>query len=385
MRKLVSLVLCIGIGVGAISQTRNYRSIGKAMHRIPEASVHSAQGIADYINARFSGESAKSRAIFIWIANNIGYDTDNMFVKNTYLNHAEAIDKTLKTKKGLCFDYAVLFSEIAHKVGIKSFLVSGYTKEKGVVDTLPHTWCAALIDSKWVMIDPTWGSGWVQHGKFIKQTNFVYYKTRPEVIIESHMPFDPLWQLSDYPVSNAAFYDTEMKPDNKKSYFNFKDSIAVYEKQSDVERLIASDYRIEKNRIMNTLILDYLKNNRKEISEIKRKKFELKYNAAVEASNNGNNLLNQFIKYYNNKFIPAKSDADIKQMIDSVETCINDSRKQLRTINPADANASLLIKQLNETNDKIALVVDENKIFLKKFFNTRTESRIYLFYSWKSR
>jgi hypothetical protein len=384
MRKLVFLVLFIGIGFGAIALTPSIRSIEKVMRQIPESSVQSAQGIADYINSKFSGQSTKSRAIFIWIAKNIRYDTENMFVKSTYLNQAEIIDKTLKTKKGICFDYAILFNEIANKVGIKSYIVSGCTKQNGVVDTLPHSWCVALIDSKCFMFDPTWGSGGVQHSIFIKHTNYFYYKTKPKVSLESHMPFDPLWQLSYYPISNSEFYDISMQFNNNKSYFNFKDSISVYEKQSNIERLIASNYRIEKNRIMNSLILDQLEINRKEIAFINREKFELKFNPAVESCNNGNTLLNEFIRYYNKKFVPAKSDAKIQQMIDTVVTCINNSRKKLININIPDEDASLLIKQLNESIDKISVTENEFKIFLTKYFNTRPESRIYLFYTWKS-
>lgn len=383
MRNIVSLVFLIGFGFSTIAQSNHIRSVNRAMRLIPDSSVHSVQGIANYINSRFSGQSDQSHAIFIWIAKNFRYDTDNMFAKNTYINHLEVIDKMLKTRKGLCFDYAVLFNEIARKLGIKSYLVSGYTKENGVIDTLPHSWCVALIDSKWVMFDPTWGSGEVQKSRFIKKTNYFYYKTRPQVMIASHMPYDPLWQLLDYPVLNSAFYD-ETQSNAKNPYFNFQDSISVYEKQSDVERLIASNYRIEKNSIKNPLILKQLENNRKEIAYLQRKKFEFQFNVVVESSNNANNLMNQFIGYFNKKFIPAISDDKIQHMIDTVETCLTNTRKQLITIYTPDANAALLTKQLNETMNKITLVLNEHKAFLRKYFNTSQEARIYLFYTWKS-
>ena len=75
--------------------------------------------------------------------------------------------------------------------------------------------------------------------------------------IQSHLPFDPIWQLSYYPISYSAFSENEPQTKFKKSYFNFKDSLSIYENQSDIERLTASNNRIEKTEKKNTCILQF--------------------------------------------------------------------------------------------------------------------------------
>ena len=88
------------------------------MRQIPESSVHSVQGIADYINSRFSTQNDKSRSIFIWIAKNIQYDIGNMFLMNTYLNQTEVANKTLKTKK----EFALTMQYCLTKLPVRSGL-----------------------------------------------------------------------------------------------------------------------------------------------------------------------------------------------------------------------------------------------------------------------
>jgi transglutaminase-like putative cysteine protease len=51
---------------------------------------------------------------------------------------------------GVCYHFAILNNELLNRVGIKSYLVSGYTK-KG----LGHEWLNVYLDDKWYSIDPT--------------------------------------------------------------------------------------------------------------------------------------------------------------------------------------------------------------------------------------
>lgn len=381
MKLIFSIIIFIGVWSGVVAQN-SIRSVDKIMQQIPESLTTSTQDIAGYINEKFSTQSEKSRATFIWIASNIRYDIANMYVKSTELNPTEAIDKTLRTRKGVCTNYAELFTDIAGKVDIKSYLISGYTKQNGVVDILSHSWCAALIDGEWFMFDPTWGSGAVLNGRLIKQINNKYYKMKPEECIESHMPFDPLWQLLTYPITNQEFYAAQSLVDGKKQYFNFKDSLAVYDKQSEIERLIFSNNRIEKNGVMNTLIFERLQYNKQNIVYYKNKQNEEKINSAVDLFNNGSALMNKFVEYYNKQFTPLKSDAEIQQMLDTVDFCFNEMHERLNNIKDPDAKTMSFIKQLNKPIDDASRRLEEMKVFLKKYFNTRKLFRKSLFYKY---
>jgi transglutaminase/protease-like cytokinesis protein 3 len=68
-----------------------------------------------------------------------------------------------------------IFKEIANKVGIDTETISGYTKQKGV-DPMSHAWCASKIDNQWYIFDPTWGSGFVNNGKFVNAFDDRYFK-----------------------------------------------------------------------------------------------------------------------------------------------------------------------------------------------------------------
>jgi transglutaminase/protease-like cytokinesis protein 3 len=181
-------------------QVNEFAAIDRKALEIPDSSTKSTAGIAGYIKANFSTETDKARAIFIWVATNLRYDIDNMFAINFYEQKSEKISKALLNRKGICENYAALFDDISTKAGLKSYIVEGYTKQNGFTDYIPHAWCAASIDNNWYLFDPTWGSGHVSEGKFVKKINNTYFKANPSTLIKSHMPFDYMWQFLQYPV-----------------------------------------------------------------------------------------------------------------------------------------------------------------------------------------
>ena len=38
-----------------------------------------------------------------------------------------------------------------------------------------------------------------------------YFMMKPEKAIKSHMPFDPLWQFLNYPITSTEFYEDEFE------------------------------------------------------------------------------------------------------------------------------------------------------------------------------
>ena len=383
MRKIVFLILLSGIWSGVIAQNDNdFKAIDNIMLQIPESSTRSTQAIAGYINSNYTSANDKSRAIFIWIATNIRYDVANMFAIKTDISPNESIAKTLKTRKGVCENYANLFNAIAGKVGIKSYFIAGYTKQNGVVDNLPHAWCAAFIDSAWYMFDPTWGSGFLQNSKFVKQVNDFYFKTTPEQIIRSHIPFDPLWQFLNYPITHQEFYEDKNQENTYKQFFSFKDTLAIYENQSEIERLISSNKRIESSGVKNSLIQDMLQYNQRNIEVYYNNLNVDQYNSAGNSFNNGVNLLNIFINYRNKQFTPKKTDSELQQMIDTIETSLKNARDQLESIKNTDANTSTMVNHLYKSIRDATASFNEQKSFLEKYLRTGKMFRKALFYKY---
>jgi len=379
--KLLITIFIIGFASVINAQNNNeFSKVDNIALKIPDSMTRTTSGLSDYINDNFSRETDKSRAIFVWIANNIQYDIENISAVNMYRNTGEVIDKVLKTRKGVCMHYAELYNEIANRVGIKSYVVPGYTKQNGSVDKLPHAWCASLIGSTWFLIDPTWGSGYIQNSKFVKKINDVYFKAKPELFIKSHMPFDPLWQFLNYPITNKEFYEGRVMTSRKRPFFNYLDTLRKYEQETEVEKLVSASVRIEKNGIVNSLILDQLKNNKREIEYYWEKQTVEMFNSAVNLYNEGINELNEFIVYRNKRFLPGKTDNEIKNMVDEAEFLLINSQRRLKEIRSPDSKTADLIEQFRKSVGEALRILNEQKIFVNKYLKSEETLRNSLFY-----
>lgn len=357
-----------------------FSTIDKKALQLPDSLTKTTEQIAGYIISNFASDKDKSRAIFIWVASNIQYDIDNMFAINFYEKKEEKIAKPLSTRKGICENYASLFTDICIKSGLKSFVVEGYTKQNGFTDYIPHAWSAALIDTTWYLFDPTWGSGYVNGGKFFKKINNEYYKASPTTLIKSHIPFDYLWQFVNYPITNQEFYEGKTQQNKTKPFFNFKDTIQVYEKQSHIDQLISSAYRVEKNGVKNSLVFDRLQHLKLEIENDKQTKTVNLYNSAVVDYNDAINSLNEFINYRNKQFTPKKTDPEIQSMIDVADNKLKDAKNKLGEISSTDVNTANMIRQLTKSIDDASKQMKEQQDWLKLFFSKSKSGRKSMFY-----
>lgn len=292
-----------------------YTLVDAKMSKIPANAANSTEAIAKYINANFKTENDKIRAVFYWTASNISYDVENMFAVNIMETPQDRITKTFKTRKGICGDYAMIFSEIANLVGVKSVVVEGYTKQDGKVATLAHAWCAAKIENKWYLFDPTWGSGYVNNNKYTRKINNIHFKVEPSKMINSHMPFDYLWQFINYPITNQEFIAGKTQINKTKKNYDFESEIAKYEALPKIDQFFESAQRIEKNGIKNQLISQAYTYAKTSWNTERENENGAKYNAIVNQYNEAINELNDFIYYRNNKFKPLLPDDEIKSKI----------------------------------------------------------------------
>lgn len=357
-----------------------FSAIDKIALQLPDSLTMTTDQIAGYIVSNFASDRDKSRAIFIWIASNIQYDIENMFAINFYEKREEKIAKPLRTRMGICENYASLFTDICIKSGLKSFVVEGYTKQNGFTSYIPHAWNAALIDTTWYLFDPTWGSGYVNGGKFFKKINNDYFKVSPSTLIKSHIPFDYLWQFLNYPITNQEFYEGKTQQNTSKEYFSFKDTLQAYEKESHIDQVISSVYRVEKNGVKNSLVFDRLQHLKLEIENDRQTKTVNLYNAAVADYNEGVNGLNDFINYRNKQFTPMKTDSQIQTMIDDADNKLKEAKNKLEQISNPDENISNMIIQLTKSIDDASLQMRNQKNWLKLYFSKGKSGRRSMFY-----
>jgi hypothetical protein len=361
-----------------------WAAIDEAALQIPDSSTKTTDGIAAYINARFTRTGEKTRAAFIWTATNIQYDIANMFAIDFYEKAEEKVSKALNTRKGICENYAALFHELCTKTGIRSFIIEGYTKQNGFPDYLPHAWCAAFVDTAWFIFDPTWGSGYVNNGKFYNKINNFYFRMPPSVAIRSHMPFDYLWEFLHYPITNQQFYEANTQENKTTPYFNFVDSIAAFERLGEMDAKAATIDRIKKNGIKNSMIFNQLEYLRREIEVEKQNKIVYLYNSALTDHNRSLHEFSAYIDYYNKQFKPAKADPEIQAMLDVSAAHLKEASAQLDEIKNPDQNTSVLIGTFRSHLSDLSGRIDEQNAWLKKYFSKGKMGRRSMFvkYTW---
>lgn len=94
----------------------------------------------------------KVKAIYEYLVSNVKYDYDKL----THLpaDYVPDIDATLKSQKGICYDYASTFAAMLRSTGIPAKLVKGYSKDvKGY-----HAWNEVYNSETdgWEIIDITY-------------------------------------------------------------------------------------------------------------------------------------------------------------------------------------------------------------------------------------
>ena len=101
--------------------------------------------LADEICDDCDTDEEKVRAIYEWMIHNFEYDYEyNPVIQ--YFN----VHKTLRTHKGVCYDFANLFASICRSQNIPCYVVDG-TKFDDANDH--HTWNRVYFNSSWWNID----------------------------------------------------------------------------------------------------------------------------------------------------------------------------------------------------------------------------------------
>ncbi|XP_062582818.1 kyphoscoliosis peptidase-like [Saccostrea cucullata] len=178
----------------------------------------SVNSLTEYLIKGAKSDKEKVRAFYIWIANNIEYDTDAYFGGNYGGTDADSV---LKHGKSVCSGYANLFEAFCKIAGIQVQVISGFSKGYSYSPEKPftpntktnHAWNAVFIENKWQFIECTWGAGHLNNaGEFQKQFNNFYFLTNPRHLIVDHFPFEyndeefsKKWQLLKNPISLDEF------------------------------------------------------------------------------------------------------------------------------------------------------------------------------------
>lgn len=312
------------------------------------------------------------KSVFLWITDNIRYDVQKANQINDgispvgnkkFKNEVEFDEYQLKTlmsrKKGVCQDYSLLFHSIMEELGYESYRVSGYIKKKGKVNTkIGHQWNAIKIDGEWRLFDATWSAGYVKDGKkFVKKYFPEWYDVEPKEMIKTHMPYDPIWQLSDNPINYKTFENNNTLTD-RTAEIDHKAMIEMHinksrkeqlKEQLDRSRALGDGIRlIEKWRRVKTKNLsNYDINSQPELIAGLNEKGK----ASVD-------LFNDYIKAKNNRFKSKKwtipyatksletSKQQLNEVIDGYKSLDVTNKKSISNINKSIRITEQLLKRV---------------------------------------
>lgn len=369
MKFLSTLLLLTFYGFTSIAQGINdYAEADRIALTIPSSQTNNSADIAAYINNHLNTDFKKVRAIYIWVAANIKYDADSLHRVILQEDRDELVTRALKRKRGVCENFAAVFTDLCKRCGIRSFAIEGYTKQNAGIDKTGHAWSSAYVDNKWYLFDPTWDAGY--HNNFNGTINTIYFEIEPDEFIQSHMPFDPMFQFLDYPLTYKEFNNGNKSADDFKTYFNYKDSINDFEKLNALKRFANSAARIEKNGARNDVINTKLSQLKMEMEIINQDKDSVLYNTAVNNYNDAVKIFNDFLTYRNNQFTPGKTTTEVHKIFDNIDKLIASARANLKDVKESKAVLVLETGGVEEALDKLSAHIKEQQVFLKNYIGS---------------
>ncbi len=313
--------------------------------------------LAEQISEKNKTTESKILSAYTWVVQNIKYSTDSELVINAGLDPDAKINVAFKRRKGTCENYAAIFNDLCKRMGINSLVIYGYTQQNNRVDREAHTWSAVYVDDQWYLYDPTWDIG--------NSSNLLFYKISPQNFVTTHMPFDPLWQFLDHPVSHEQFEGK--KHVQSTGYFNLKDSMKHYFVMDSLQRFQSSVKRMETFGIYNSKIKTNYLYQKMNIEIINQGREVDLYNEGVALLNEAVTGLNDFIILRNNKLTVTHSASELHQMLKIVEDKITTSIGKINEAENGDAQLRLDMDSFRERAEKLKKKLADQQTFLASY------------------
>ena len=286
MKTLSFLVLFLFFSNASFSQ--DLTKVDKIMYSYN--GITSIKELSERIDYDFKTDIEKVRAIYTWIALNIEYDyfpskllkapeflfyNNNDDLKRIKQNKIKlAAQKTFRTRKGLCSGFAYLFHNICNLINIKNELIYGYTKTSADrIGIIPkeknHVWNAVKINNKWLLMDVTFGSGYLYNDVWQGHLNLEYFNAKKSKLMLTHFPADIKWRqflnqkpLKEFcyaPLYKKGFLKNKLEvltPKSGKIVTNNNKRIHIKLKKKtdnirDVKYLFSSNYKIHNAQVIN--------------------------------------------------------------------------------------------------------------------------------------
>jgi len=361
----------LSVACSKAQELDEYALIDRTARRMPDSVSASIETIARYITNHFETNVQKVRAAYAWVTQHIRYDKDSMYAINWAASAESKITVAMRRRKGVCENFASIFTGIVKLCGIRSYVVDGYTKQQGQVNRNGHSWCAVELGLQWFFCDPTWDEKY-------KQAN--YFLVPPQAFIQTHMPFDPLWQLLPGHVSYQQFSSGKFLPGDDISFKPINDSANSFLQLNELEQMQASARRIRHAGFYNELIRTRHAYLEMQIAIIHEDKDKRDYDSAVDDLQQATKLFNEFIAYRNARFMPFRPDSDLANLLIPAEKLLTKSLERIAMIGTQVENLQWdtggMRKKISQLQSRIA----EQQAFVQQYIRTPVSEREKMFF-----
>lgn len=344
---------------------------------LPPELSRDIRAISDYMKMNLKSERDLVRAFYVWISRNIQYNVYNTFVsRNEEYSEEKDIQQTLDNRIGTCKQYSLLFRTLCDMSGIEAYIIDGYNKnEKGKLLGTAHQWCSARIDGQWYMFDVTWGAGYVLDYTFVPDPNTRYFMISTDTLMKTHMPFDPMWQMREIPISYQEFDTGVPEEVPNQPVFFWEDSLRIYANQTQLERLESLNGRILTYQQRNPLVSNALLLTQANIRTLGIQRIITAFESAMDLQDRAADSINIFIRYRNTTFEPLLPDEDIWKMVTIPENMVRRADSIINTIRVVPQNYHANILQLKEAIINLSTRIYKERLFLQQYFATPENKR----------
>lgn len=141
------------------------RSIKKYVEKTPRENENSISSLVNYLVDPLDDDYDKARAIAFWIASRISYD-EFFYIKGKTTKliksyQGQTPQELLKSRAGICGDFARLFQEMCERAGIRAYIIHGYaypsssTYSRKHNSNTGHAWNYFKYHGKKIYVDTT--------------------------------------------------------------------------------------------------------------------------------------------------------------------------------------------------------------------------------------
>ena len=339
----------------------DYTHVDTKALQIPTDKTYASDSIVQFVQNNFKNDVERVRAVYTWITTNIRYSKDSMYYFRGWGTNPEAkMAAILRRRRGICENYAALFANLVSKCGVPVFVVSGYTKIAGNVNWIGHGWCAVFVEKEWRLCDPTWDEGF--------KTTTQYFLVDPAQFIETHMPFDPLWQLLEHPITHREFQKGIGFLKRDTPVFHYIDSVSNHLLLDTLQQMQATSRRMRKAGIDNENLKTWLAYNEMKIAIVNQESDMDAFNSAVADRNRASALYNEFVQYRNSRFKPSRPAGEIQAWFNTIDSMLVTALKKTDTIGKVVENYQYDTDSLKSSIDSLLAKLKQQKDFLKIYW-----------------